>query len=174
MQQRDSDLAYGHFNSPVGALLIAGDGEQLHHIRFPSERRARRAPAEWRRDDAVFSDAFRQLAAYFAGELTRFDLPLRFAGTRFQNEVWAALCHIPYGETATYGALAARIGRPTASRAVGGANGANPLPIVVPCHRVIGANASLTGFGGGLPIKKFLLDHEQRVAGHRRRCAARP
>jgi methylated-DNA-[protein]-cysteine S-methyltransferase len=176
VRQRDSDLAYGTFDSPVGALLIAGDEEQLHHIGFPSERRAEPPPAHWRRDDTRFAEAFRQLAAYFAGDLTRFDLPLRFAGTEFQNEVWAALRDIPFGETVSYGALASRIGRPTASRAVGGANGANPLPIVVPCHRVIGSDRSLTGFGGGLPIKKFLLDHERRLAQGRapRMRAARP
>ena len=164
MQQRDPDLAYGTFDSPVGPLLVAGNAKGLHLIRFPSESRAKPPPAHWRRDDRHFADAFRQLAAYFAGDLTRFDLPLYFAGTAFQNEVWAALRDIPFGETVSYGALASRIGRPTASRAVGGANGANPLPIVVPCHRVIGSDKSLTGFGGGNEIKKFLLDHERRLA----------
>ena len=120
---------------------------------------------EWRRDDGLFKDAFAQLSAYFAGELTVFDLPLRFTGTSFQMTVWQALIDIPYGETVSYGALATTIGRPTASRAVGAANGANPLPIVAPCHRVIGADHSLTGFGGGLETKRFLLDHERRVAG---------
>lgn len=120
---------------------------------------------EWRRDDAFFKEAFAQLGAYFAGQLTRFDLPLRFAGTAFQKTVWRALIDIPFGETVSYGALAATIGRPSASRAVGAANGANPLPIVAPCHRVIGADRSLTGFGGGLETKSFLLDHERRVAG---------
>ncbi len=100
------------------------------------------------------------------GDLTRFKLPLRFAGTAFQNKVWTALCDIPFGQTVSYGALASRIGKPTASRAVGGANGANPLPIVVPCHRVIGSDRSLTGFGGGIQIKKFLLAHEQKVSPH--------
>jgi methylated-DNA-[protein]-cysteine S-methyltransferase len=121
-------------------------------------------PPEWRRDDSLFAEAFRQLRAYFAGELTQFDLPLRFAGTSFQCKVWTALCEIPFGEVVSYGALASRIGKPTASRAVGGANGANPLPIVVPCHRVIGSDRSLTGFGGGIEIKRFLLSHEQRFA----------
>jgi len=110
----------------------------------------------------LFAEPFRQLHAYFAGELTRFDLPLRRAGTAFQNTVWSALCDIPYGETISYGTLASRIGRPTAYRAVGGANGANPLPIVVPCHRVIGSDKSLTGFGGGIGIKRFLLAHERK------------
>lgn len=120
---------------------------------------------EWRRDDALFKEAFTQLAAYFAGGLTTFDLPLHFAGTAFQKTVWRALIDIPFGETVSYGALATTIGRPTASRAVGAANGANPLPIIAPCHRVIGADRSLTGFGGGLETKSFLLDHERRVAG---------
>ena len=105
------------------------------------------------------------MGAYFAGELTRFDLRLHLAGTAFQNAVWAALCDIPFGETVSYGALASRIGKPMASRAVGAANGANPLPIVVPCHRVIGADKSLTGFGGGIETKRFLLAHEQRLSG---------
>ncbi len=107
----------------------------------------------------------RSLALISRVELTRFDLPLRFAGTAFQKTVWRALIDIPFGETISYGALAATIGRPSASRAVGAANGANPLPIVAPCHRVIGADRSLTGFGGGLETKSFLLDHERRVAG---------
>lgn len=120
---------------------------------------------EWRRDDGLFEEAFAQLTAYFTGELTRFDLPLTFTGTVFQKAVWEALIDIPYGETVSYGALAATIGQPSASRAVGAANGANPLPIIAPCHRVIGADRSLTGFGGGLATKSFLLDHERRVTG---------
>ncbi len=155
-------LRYGYFDSPIGPLLVAG-ADQLHLIGFPTERRTKGPRADWHRDDALFAHAFAQLAAYFAGELTRFDLPLRFAGTAFQNKVWTALCDIPFGETTSYGTLAARIGKPTASRAVGGANGANPLPIVVPCHRVIGADKSLTGFGGGVEIKQFLLAHEHGV-----------
>jgi methylated-DNA-[protein]-cysteine S-methyltransferase len=145
-------------------LLVAGDGDQLHLIRFPTESRTKGPQSDWHRDDSLFADVFEQLSAYFAGDLTRFDLPLRFAGTAFQNSVWTALCDIPFGETISYGALASRIGKPTASRAVGGANGANPLPIVVPCHRVIGSDRSLTGFGGGVETKRFLLAHEQRVS----------
>ena len=166
VRQRDSNLRYGYFDSPVGSLLVAGDADHLHLIGFPTESWTQRPPADWRRDDGHFADAFRQLDAYFAGDLIQFDLPLRFAGTAFQNKVWAALCDIPFRQTVSYGALASRIGKPTASRAVGGANGANPLPIVVPCHRVIGSDKSLTGFGGGLHIKKFLLAHEQKVSPH--------
>ena len=159
------DLAYDHFESPVGKLLLAGDGERLHLIGFPRGSRAKRPLPEWRQDPSLFTEAAAQLAAYFAGELTRFRLPLHFSGTAFQNQVWQALCKIPFGATTTYGALAAGLGKPTASRAVGAANGANPLPIVVPCHRVIGSDRSLTGFGGGLETKRFLLAHEQSVAG---------
>ena len=162
MRQPESRLSYGYLDSPVGPLLVAGDADRVHQISFPSEERSKRLQADWRRDDALFVEAFRQLHAYFAGALTRFDLPLRFAGTAFQNRVWRALCEIPYGETMSYGALASRIGKPTASRAVGAANGANPLPIVVPCHRVIGSDGALTGFGGGIEIKRFLLAHESR------------
>lgn len=145
--------------------MVAGDEACLHSISFPSGSRLVEPRAEWRRDDAPFKEAFAQLSAYFAGELTEFDLPLHFAGTAFQKTVWQALIDIPFGETRSYGALAAAIGRPTASRAVGAANGANPLPIVAPCHRVIGADRSLTGLGGGIETKRFLLDHERQVAG---------
>lgn len=154
-------LYYAYLDTPIGSLLVAGDAERLHLIGFPSGSRAHRASALWSRDDELFSDAFSQLRAYFAGDLKRFNLPLRIAGTPFQNAVWSALRDIPYGETLSYGELARRIGRPAASRAVGAANGANPLPIVVPCHRVIGADGSLTGFGGGIETKRYLLRHEQ-------------
>ncbi len=150
-------LAYGYHDSPVGPLLLAGDGDRLHLIGFPSGSRAERPRETWRRDETLFDAARAQLDAYFAGALTRFDLPLHFTGTAFQQSVWSALRDIPYGETTSYGVLARRVGRPTASRAVGAANGANPLPIVVPCHRVIGGDGSLTGFGGGIETKRFLL-----------------
>jgi methylated-DNA-[protein]-cysteine S-methyltransferase len=159
-----SKLSYGYIDSPVGVLRVAGDSDRLHSISFPTEYQADEPQADWRRDDSLFAETFRQLHAYFAGESKRFDLPLRLAGTAFQNKVWAALCDIPFGETISYGALASRIGQPTASRAVGGANGANPLPIVVPCHRVIGSDNSLTGFGGGVEIKRFLLAHEREFS----------
>lgn len=117
---------------------------------------------DWRRDDRAFAAAREQLRAYLDGCLTTFDLPLAPRGTPFQLEVWRALTEIPAGETISYGELARRIGRPSASRAVGAANGANPLPVVVPCHRVIGANGTLTGFGGGLDTKRWLLALERR------------
>jgi methylated-DNA-[protein]-cysteine S-methyltransferase len=116
----------------------------------------------WKRDDAALSEARAQLQAYFAGELRGFELPLAAEGTPFQQRVWRALCDIPYGETISYGELARRIGQPAAARAVGLANGQNPIAIVVPCHRVIGANGSLTGYGGGLERKRWLLAHESR------------
>lgn len=126
------------------------------------------APAEAARNDdtpPLLQEAACQLAAYFAGKLRRFELPLRPAGTPFQQRVWAALCEIPYGEVRSYGAIAARIGSPKVARAVGRANHGNPLPIVIPCHRVIGASGALTGYGGGLPIKEYLL----RIEGYRLR-----
>jgi methylated-DNA-[protein]-cysteine S-methyltransferase len=160
-------LAYAHMDSPIGRLLIAGDGERLHLISFPTGSRAYTPQRDWCRDDGLFTAAIDQLRAYFAGALTRFDLPLRLAGTAFQNAVWSALREIPYGESVSYQTLATRIGRPTACRAVGAANGANPLPIVVPCHRVIGADGSLTGFGGGIETKRALLDHERAHLGRK-------
>ncbi len=125
-------------------------------------------PAEDARNDdtpPLLQEAARQLAAYFAGRLRRFELPLRPAGTPFEQRVWAALREIPYGQVRSYGAIAARIGSPKAARAVGRANHGNPLPIVIPCHRVIGASGALTGYGGGLPIKEYLL----RLEGYRLR-----
>ena len=153
-------LSYGYFKSPVGDLLTAGDGERIHFVGFPAGSRAMEPKDDWRRDDDLFAEIHQQLAAYFAGELKQFDLPLHLSGTSFQNAVWTALQAIPFGETTSYGAIAAGIGRPTASRAVGGANGANPIPIIIPCHRVIGSDRSLTGFGGGVETKEFLLRHE--------------
>lgn len=158
-------LKYGYFESPVGALLLAGDDDGLHCISFPKEGKPAAPRPEWRRDESHFEAAYTQLSAYFDGTLEVFDLPLRFAGTDFQHAVWQALMDIPFGETMSYGALAAAIGRPGASRAVGAANNANPLPIIAPCHRVIGADRSLIGFGGGLEVKRCLLDHERRVTG---------
>ena len=161
-------MMYWHqIESPVGKLLLAGDGRSLRFIHFQSGPHARKPAADWVSDPAPFASAVAQLAEYFAGRRTRFDLPLAPQGTEFQRAVWKALIRIPYGETLSYGELARRIGKPNASRAVGLANGANPLPIVVPCHRVIGADGSLTGFGGGLDIKRRLLALERSQTGHR-------
>lgn len=151
---------YCETSTPIGSLLLCGDGNALSGISFQNGRHPAAIPESWQRSDAPFRDAIAQLADYFAGRRRRFDLELAPEGTPFQREVWSALTRIPYGETVSYSELARRIGRPSATRAVGAANGANPLPIVVPCHRVIGSNGSLTGFGGGIEIKRRLLDLE--------------
>lgn len=154
-------MRYTVMNSPVGPLSIAGDDAGLHFILFGSGNRAAKPGRDWQEADCgAVQEAIRQLQAYFTRKLTRFELPLRPAGTPFQQAVWRELGNIPYGEVISYGELAHRIGRPHASRAVGAANGANPLPIVIPCHRVIGSNGKLTGYGGGLPIKEALLELE--------------
>lgn len=155
------DTIHTTVESPIGSLLLAGDGTRLTRLGFPSGKGAVQPKPDWRRDDAAFAEARRQLTAYFDRRLTRFDIPLDPRGTPFQLDVWRALLDIPAGETISYGELARRIGRPSASRAVGAANGANPLPIVIPCHRVIGASGKLTGFAGGIPTKTWLLDHER-------------
>lgn len=151
---------YAHHPSPVGRLLLCGEGGSLTGLFMEGGRHDVRPPAGAVRDDAALAEAAGQLDAYFAGERTAFDLPVRLRGTPFQRRVWAALGEIPHGTTTTYGALAARLGRPTASRAVGLANGRNPVSIVVPCHRVIGASGALTGYGGGTANKRLLLDLE--------------
>lgn len=154
-------IRYCMHDSPVGLLLLAADDAALVAIEFPSSRHPVRRGADWTEgDNAVLRRARQQLDEYFAGSRTRFDLPLEPRGTEFQRGVWMALAGIPYGETVSYAQLAARVGKPSAMRAVGAANGRNPLPIVLPCHRVIGADGSLTGFGGGLPTKQFLLELE--------------
>lgn len=156
-------IRYAEIPSPVGFLLAARDGDAVVALHFAPCS----PPAGWTRDEDAFDDVRQQLTEYFAGAREQFDLPLNPRGTAFQRAVWDALQQIPFGETTTYSRIAERIARPAAVRAVGAANGANPLPIVIPCHRVIGANGSLTGFGGGLPVKRFLLDHEARVAGRK-------
>jgi len=163
-----TEATYWHrMDSPVGALLLAGDGVRLTLVHFESGRHPRAIEPEWIADAKPFAAAVAQLEEYFAGKRRTFDLPLAPRGTAFQRSVWKALTKIPYGETASYGEIARRIGQPTASRAVGLANGANPLPIIVPCHRVIGADGSLTGFGGGPDVKRKLLALERvgRPAG---------
>jgi methylated-DNA-[protein]-cysteine S-methyltransferase len=153
---------YTYAESPVGALLLTSDGARLTGIYFEYES----VPVtEWtRRDDAApFGEAIEQLGEYFAGSRADFDLPLAPSGTDFQRRVWTELMRIPYGATISYGELARRIGNPNASRAVGLANGRNPIPIVVPCHRVIGANGTLTGYGGGLERKQLLLALEAKA-----------
>lgn len=146
--------------TPLGPLGLVGDGEHLLRVLFPVGGLAPSIVDGGARDDGALRAAREQLGAWFAGERRDFDLPLRPIGTAFQQRVWTALQAIPFGTTVSYGSIAAGIGMPTGSRAVGAANGRNPLPIVVPCHRVIGADGSLTGFGGGLPCKRWLLEHE--------------
>jgi methylated-DNA-[protein]-cysteine S-methyltransferase len=153
---------YSRLDSPIGELLLTGDGNSVTGIWMPSYRSEWKRTKALERDDAALGSTRAQLTEYFAGERSGFDLPLAPEGTSFQRKVWNALCEIPYGETISYGELARRIGQPTAARAVGLANGSNPLPIVVPCHRVIGADGSLTGFGGGIERKRWLLAHERR------------
>ncbi|MEH3145953.1 MAG: methylated-DNA--[protein]-cysteine S-methyltransferase [Methylobacterium frigidaeris] len=155
------DTVYTTLDSPIGPLLLAGDGVRLSRLGFPSGKGAVPPRPDWRRDDAAFPEVRAQLGAYFDGRSTRFDIPLDPRGTPFQLRVWEALTAIPPGETISYGELARRIGQPTASRAVGAANGANPLPVIVPCHRVIGAGGGLTGFGGGIETKRWLLALER-------------
>lgn len=143
--------------SPVGRLFFAKDGEDLTDLRFHTKMTPDERGNDWTTSETPFRDVIRQVKAYFKGDLKRFDLPLKPEGTPFQVKVWQALMDIPYGETVTYKELARRVGKPNACRAVGAANGQNPLSIVIPCHRVIGSGGRLTGYGGGLDVKRFLL-----------------
>jgi methylated-DNA-[protein]-cysteine S-methyltransferase len=149
--------------SPLGLLSVARDDVGVTALLLP--RGSIAVTADWTRDDEGFADVRTQLDEYFAGHRTDFDLPLHPSGTPFQQRVWAALRTIPYGETASYGEVAAAIGNPSAFRAVGAANGQNPISIVVPCHRVIGSHGALTGYGGGLDAKRWLLSHEAAHTG---------
>ena len=144
-------------DSPLGTLTLLARGDALAGVYLPDQV----PPAPTAGSARVLDDAAAQLRAYFAGELRAFDVPLAPVGTAFQQLVWDALRRIPFGETWTYGQLALAIGRPSASRAVGAANGKNPISILVPCHRVIGASGDLTGYAGGMPAKKWLLGHER-------------
>ena len=155
-------MYYTYAASPIGQLLLAGSADALQVIGFPHGDKARRADIGWERYGEPFKKTARQLNEYFAGERREFELELAPEGTKFQVEVLEALRGIPYGETRTYRDIAVAVGRPKAVRAVGNANGRNPLPIVIPCHRVIGSDGSLTGFGGGIEVKRYLLDLEQQ------------
>jgi methylated-DNA-[protein]-cysteine S-methyltransferase len=149
-------------DSPVGPLLLAGNHDGLRMLSFGVGSRPREVEPSWMLDtNGVLTGVRKELDEYFAGRLRKFTTPLVFEGTPFQNQVWKELCKIPYGETISYLDLANRIKKPTAVRAVGMANGANPIAIIVPCHRVIGSNGSLTGFGGGLSTKRALLELER-------------
>ena len=169
MKTLSAQHLYHHtISSPIGDLLLVGDEDSLHGLYFQYGKRGPHAPEEeWESAEKPFREVKRQLKAYFDGKLKAFDVPLSPRGTEFQLKVWEALRTIPYGKTWSYGELARRIRRPDAQRAVGAANGQNPLPVIVPCHRVIGADGSLTGFGGGLPIKQKLLALEGALPGDR-------
>lgn len=154
-------------DSPIGPLTLTAVDGQLTGLHMVDQAHAPIDRSGWIEDPTPFREAGAQLVEYFAGRRTEFDLPLRPVGTDFQRRVWEQLCRIPFGETRSYAQLADMIGNPRACRAVGLANGRNPIGIVIPCHRVIGANGSLTGYGGGLPRKAFLLDHESQIwVGH--------
>jgi len=155
-------IAYTRLETTLGPLLLSAGDDGLRSINFANGRRPAAPNPSWQKDESRFGDVIRQLQWYFSGKLEKFDLPLAPEGTRFQLKVWKELCEIPYGETISYGELARRIGNANAARAVGLANGSNPIPIVIPCHRVIGSNGKLTGYGGGLPIKEKLLALERR------------
>ena len=162
-------MYYCYLETPIGELLLAGDESALHVIGFPEGSMRREPEQDWIFSEKPFAEASRQLTDYFAGRRQEFDLTTSPTGTEFQLQVLDELQKIPYGETASYGEIAKRIGRPKAVRAVGAANGRNPLPIVIPCHRVIGASGDMTGFGGGIPTKEALLrlelEHSQFQQG---------
>ena len=162
---KETTVLYTLIASPLGELLATRDEFGITGLYLPTGKNVVHPDDDWTRDDSAFDDVRVQLSEYFAGNRREFDLPLNARGTAFQKRVWTALCDIPYGETASYGATATAIGTPTASRAVGLANGQNPISIVVPCHRVVGADGSLTGYGGGIEAKRWLLAHEAGHAG---------
>lgn len=153
-------MHYSYCDTPIGSILLAGDEEGLKLIGFQGEKTRESPAADWIEDSAAFQKVKQQLTDYFRGELQDFTVKLAPHGTSFQLKVLSALTRIPYGETCSYAELARAIGHPKAARAVGAANGRNPLPIIIPCHRVIGSTGDLVGFGGGLPVKRYLLNLE--------------
>ncbi len=155
---------YSTLESPVQQLMLTSDGESLTGLRMIEYRHAPEMTSEWKLDDKIkpFAEAKRQLIAYFSGQLTEFDLPLAMPGTLFQQSVWRELMRLPYAVTISYGEMARHIGNPNSSRAVGAANGRNPISIIVPCHRLIGSDGKLTDYGGGLERKAWLLAHESK------------
>jgi methylated-DNA-[protein]-cysteine S-methyltransferase len=159
----DDTMLFTTVESPVGELLMVGDGAAVRGLYMQEAPKPATVQPGWRATPAAFDDVRRQLAEYFAGARTVFDVPLALEGTPFQRAVWSALGEIPYGQTISYGELARRIGRPSAVRAVGLANGRNPVGVIVPCHRVVGADGALTGYGGGIERKRFLLELERGV-----------
>jgi methylated-DNA-[protein]-cysteine S-methyltransferase len=158
-----TNLIYTTIDSPIGELLLVGDGERLHRLSMQGGRRPTPIDPRWERRDDAFGEVRAQLSEYFDGQRREFDVPLGLEGNPFELRVWEALSQIPYGETVSYGEIAREIGAPGAARAVGLANGRNPVAVIVPCHRVIGADGTLTGYGGGLERKRLLLDLESGV-----------
>lgn len=152
---------YCYYPAPFGDLLLVEEHGKLEHVMFPIEHNTKTPEKEWVENKKAFKAIITQFDEYFLGKRKVFSLPLNPIGTKFQKSVWQELQKIPYGETTNYGELARRIGNPKASRAVGAANGKNPIAIIIPCHRVIGKDGSLTGFGGGLPVKEHLLELER-------------
>jgi methylated-DNA-[protein]-cysteine S-methyltransferase len=163
-------LCYTYVESPVGQIYLQGDGEFLTGLYMPRHKHWSGPDPACRQSDMALATVREQLAEYFAGERQQFDMPVKLAGTPFQQQVWQELTRIPCGETITYAELARRIGHPTATRAVGHANGRNPVSIIVPCHRVIGADGKLTGYGGGVDKKQWLLAWERRLIGGEPGC----
>lgn len=157
-------IFFHHHPSPVGTLLLLSDGDALIGLYTPKQGAPRPPPASAIADSLALRDVASELDAYFASERTTFDVPIRPAGTAFQQSVWKALCEIPLGSTISYRELAVRVGNVRAVRAVGRANGQNPISIIVPCHRVVGASGDLVGYGGGLDCKRWLLGHERARA----------
>ncbi len=159
-----TSLQYTFEDSPIGSLLLVGNDQALHGLYMQDGRKPKQIESGWERSTTCFADVKAQLREYFAGERLAFDLALVMAGTPFERRVWSALTEIPYGETCSYGELARRLDQPSAARAVGLANGRNPIAVIVPCHRVIGADGTLTGYGGGLERKRILLELESGQA----------
>ena len=155
---------YTYIDSPVGRISIQGDGHFVTGLFMSRHKGWKGLDASWQQSDESFTTVREQLAEYFAGERQQFDVPLKLAGTPFQQRVWQELARIPFGMTITYSQLAERIGKPSATRAVGNANGRNPVSIIVPCHRVIGADGTLTGYGGGIDNKEWLIAWERSAA----------
>jgi O-6-methylguanine DNA methyltransferase len=154
-------IYYNIIESPIGPILLAGNEKGLKRLTFLKDKKRIETPADWIENKELFREAAKQLEAYFTGKLESFNLKLAPEGTNFQKSVWKALCKIPYGETRTYKEIAESVGKPKAYRAVGLANNRNPIAIIIPCHRVIGANGKLTGYASGLDIKEFLLELEK-------------
>ncbi|MBY0527797.1 MAG: methylated-DNA--[protein]-cysteine S-methyltransferase [Gemmataceae bacterium] len=161
---------YSYIEGPLGRMLVRGDGQFITGLFLPQHKGSPGPDASWKQCDAPFAALREQLAGYFAGKRQQFDVALKLAGTPFQQHVWQELRRIPFGTTITYGDLARRVGKPTASRAVGHANGRNPVSIIVPCHRVVGADQKLTGYAGGIDKKRWLLDFEGHAMGVESSC----